>query len=618
MLKDCSEIPPENAYAALIDSVQHAIAQKQKNLNRVIIGIAGPPAAGKSTLAALLVAELNKRRPGTAALAPMDGFHLDNTLLKRQGLLHRKGAPETFDFGGFQSFLMRLRESQETLYCPMFDRDRDMAIAGALAIPIDVPVIVVEGNYLLLETPPWKNLQQYFDHSIFCHAPLAELERRLIARWINHGYDTKTARQRAEANDMVNVRLVLEQSRTASQTYAYPDFQSAEFLQRHITETLDFYRHHAFDPAGGFYHCLLDDGTVYDTGLRHLVSSCRFVFNFALAFVHNGNQEDKARAAHGLAYLKNTHRQSNGSYAWQIENGAVTDATVMGYGHAFVLLAAACAIKAGISEGQHTLEHVWRLLETYFWEAEHEAYCDEYTAHFATKTPYRGQNVNMHMCEACIAAWQATGKRCFLARAQTLARKFAHTLAAQTNGLVWEHYHTDWTPDYHYNQDKPDDLFRPWGYQPGHQAEWARLLLMLDDIAPEPWYLGRAEALFQHGLEHGKDQKFGGIFYGFAPDGTPCSTAKYYWVHSETIASAWRLYQRTGNTEYLHAYQELWRYAWRYFVDHRHGAWYRVLTREGNRIDDQKSPPGKTDYHTLGVCWDLLEQSGIHPIAYSE
>lgn len=282
----------------------------------------------------------------------------------------------------------------------------------------------------------------------------------------------------------------------------------------------------------------------------------------------------------------------------------------MAYGHAFVLLSAARALSAGIEQAEPILKNVWSLLEALFWEPEHNAYCDEFENGLRNKSPYRGQNANMHMCEACIATWEATGEDIFLDRAELLAKKFAGDMANIGNGLVWEHYKQDWTPDYNFNRDSPDDLFRPWGYQPGHQVEWARLLLMLDAIRPDPFYLKRACQLYEGGLKHGRDTQLGGIFYGFSPDGTPCSTAKYYWVHSEAIATAWRLYCRTGDASFREDYLDLWRYSWDHFVDHEHGAWYRILTRDGRKNDNLKSPPGKTDYHTLGVCWDLLGITG--------
>ncbi len=204
---------------------------------------------------------------------------------------------------------------------------------------------------------------------------------------------------------------------------AYPSFHLPEFLKGHAESTLEFYRKNATDPAGGFFHCFNDDGSIYDKDLRHLVSSCRFVFNFAMSAARTSNEDDRALAEHGLACLEKAHKQADGTYIWEMRAGKVADPAIMGYGHAFVLLAAASAIKAGLSSGRAILSHVWSLMEGRFWDPEHGAYIDEFTAGFAQPSEYRGQNVNMHMCEACIAAWQATGDEDFLNRAIGLAHR---------------------------------------------------------------------------------------------------------------------------------------------------------------------------------------------------
>lgn len=387
---------------------------------------------------------------------------------------------------------------------------------------------------------------------------------------------------------------------------AYPDFESAEFLNDHISRTLAFYEDIAVDPSGGFFHCFEDDGRIYDRDLRHLVSSCRFVFDYALAYRELGEEKYRMKAVHGLDFLETLHHQKNGSYAWQLQKGSVIEGQVMAYGHAFVMIASAIALDAGIEQARTTLNHIWEFMEAHFWQAEYGAYADEYNADMAILSSYRGQNANMHSCEGCIAAYKATGEARYLDRAEALAHKFTVELADQTGGLIWEHYHSDWTPDYEYNRDKPNDLFKPWGIQPGHLVEWARLLLTLDDIRPKKWYLNRAISLYTQAMQHGRDNELGGIVYGFAPDGTVCAREKYYWVHSETTATAWRLYSRTGDENYRQDYNDVWRYAWDNLIDHKHGAWFRVLTPEGKKIDNQKSPPGKTDYHTFGVCWDIL------------
>jgi mannose/cellobiose epimerase-like protein (N-acyl-D-glucosamine 2-epimerase family) len=178
--------------------------------------------------------------------------------------------------------------------------------------------------------------------------------------------------------------------------------------------------------------------------------------------------------------------------------------------------------------------------------------------------------------------------------------------AAKAQGLVWEHYHRDWEPDWDYNRDDPKHLFRPWGFQPGHQVEWAKLLLILERHRPEPWLLPRARELFDTALARAWDEAYGGICYGFAPDGSLCDTDKYFWVQAEALAAAALLAVRSGDAGYWRWYGRIWSYSWQHLVDHRYGAWYRILDRENRKYSDEKSPAGKTDYHTMGACHEVL------------
>ncbi|MCG6904194.1 MAG: nucleoside triphosphate hydrolase [Rhodobacter sp.] len=174
---------------------------------RRLVAIAGPPASGKSTLASDLVAALGPR----AVLVPMDGFHLDNRLLDARGLRPRKGAPETFDADGFVAMIRRIANDDEVVL-PVFDRSRDLAIAGAEVVSPKTDIAVVEGNYLLLNRPPWSQLHPIWDLSVSLDVPLEELEQRLIQRWLDHGLSATDATARAQSNDLPNARLVLEQS----------------------------------------------------------------------------------------------------------------------------------------------------------------------------------------------------------------------------------------------------------------------------------------------------------------------------------------------------------------------------------------------------------------------
>lgn len=191
---------------------QIAAVQDRRPGERVMIGIAGPPGAGKSTLAEAVVAALGSR----AALVAMDGFHFDNRVLAARGLSARKGAPESFDALGLLRALTRLRAAAEEVALPIFDRERDLAIAGAAVAPVSAEIVVVEGNYLLLRHPPWRAMSALFDASIFLAPSMAELERRLLARWRRHGRADAEAAAWVRDNDLVNARLVLDQSALAT------------------------------------------------------------------------------------------------------------------------------------------------------------------------------------------------------------------------------------------------------------------------------------------------------------------------------------------------------------------------------------------------------------------
>ncbi|NND90158.1 MAG: AGE family epimerase/isomerase [Granulosicoccus sp.] len=387
-----------------------------------------------------------------------------------------------------------------------------------------------------------------------------------------------------------------------------PQFSSANFLRQHIQSILEFYEPRVRAADGGFHQCFLDDGTVYNSELRHLVSSARFVFNYASAYRFHGAEHHREWAASGFEYLKRLHRQPQGHYAWVIEDGNVTDGRAMAYGHAFVMLAASSCVQAGITDAAGTIADVWDLMEELFWDADGKAYADERDSTLQVLDSYRGQNANMHSCEALLAAFQATEDVRYLERAEMLAERFAVELAGLNDGLIWEHYDRHWQCDMQYNIDKPDDLFKPWGFQPGHQLEWCKLLLALNQERANPTWVQRATELYDVAMTRGWDPEFGGLVYGFAPDGTFSDAYKYFWVHAEAFAAAWRLYRQHGDERYLQDYNRLWEYSWRHLIDHEHGAWFRIRTREGAPVDKLKSPPGKTDYHTMGACWDVLSQ----------
>jgi len=178
----------------------------------LLIALAGPPGGGKSTLAQALSDALNARDVGSAVILPIDGYHLDNAVLDVRGWRARKGAPHTFDVGGFARDLARVRAGTETVYAPVFDRALDLARNAAQAITPAHRFVIVEGNYLLLNQTPWNSMSALFDLRVFLRIRLDTLTKRLEARWRNLGCTEDVVQARAHGNDLPNARLVLDGS----------------------------------------------------------------------------------------------------------------------------------------------------------------------------------------------------------------------------------------------------------------------------------------------------------------------------------------------------------------------------------------------------------------------
>lgn len=385
------------------------------------------------------------------------------------------------------------------------------------------------------------------------------------------------------------------------------NFHDKSFLRDHCRSIMAFYDKRIVDKSGGYFQNFLDDGQVFAPNVRHLVSSTRIVVNYAVASDMLARPDYKAIAKHGLDYIEQVHWQSDSEcYAWTLDNHLPIDMTQQAYGYAFVLLAYANCIKHRIIDTKEQLYRVFELLEVRFWQKEHGLYADEITVDGALSN-YRGQNANMHLCEALIAAYEATEDNVFLERALLVAENITLRQANLSDGLVWEHYTQDFEIDWQYNKDDPKNLYRPWGFQPGHQTEWSKLLLILNRYQPKQWLVDKAAQLFEYAYQTAWDQQCGGLVYGFDVDGVWCDDDKYFWVQAESFAAAALLYQQTGQAKFLDSYQALWQYSWQHLIDHKHGAWFRVVTRDNRAYSNEKSSAGaKCDYHTLGACFEVL------------
>lgn len=362
----------------------------------------------------------------------------------------------------------------------------------------------------------------------------------------------------------------------------------------------------SIDPEGGFYHFFGEDGTVYDKNTRVLVTQARFVFSFAVAYEHLKKDEYLEAVRHGVTYLSTgpLRNKDNGAYHWVIENGVPTDSKVYTYALAQTLLAYAKAVRVGVEEAKDYLQETWDLLEKHMWDATCGLYAEEADANWVVN-PYRSESGNLHTCEALIAAYEATKEDRYLDRAMMLANNICNRQAGLCQGLVWEHYNQDWSPQWEFSNDTDAlTIFRPWGFQPGHQVEWARFLIVLNKYSPAMWLIPKARYLFDLAAEKAWDPEHGGFAYSFDLDGKVCNYDKIFWVQCESIGTAAMLGTVTGKSEYWETYEKLWKYSWKHFVDHKHGSWHRRLNRTNEPQFYEKTKLSlcvDPDFHQMGA-----------------
>jgi mannose/cellobiose epimerase-like protein (N-acyl-D-glucosamine 2-epimerase family) len=430
----------------------------------------------------------------------------------------------------------------------------------------------------------------------------------------------------------------------------YPDnFFSVEFLTNHIESIVNFYSADRVvdDSGGGYFQSFLRDGTKVDTEFRHLVSSARMVINFFTAGKLLQRQDLIDVGKHGLEYIENTHYdKKTRRYVFTLRDHVPEDTTERAYAYAFVLAAHASAVSAG-GVGTHlndehdgdenNLSRIYDILEERFWLGPEGGNAYRETPHGCEEDDgYRGQNSNMHMCEALIAAFEATKDRKYLDRAKVLATTFTEKLIVEHkdqdhNGksykFVWEHYDTDFNVDWDYNKNDPTNIYRPWGFQPGHQAEWSKNLLNIhryenndndnveknnDDSKDSTLLVQRAAQLFDQAWGLSWDDQFGGLVYGFDDDCQKwCDDEKYFWVQSESMATCALLWEATKDPKYIERYAALWNYVWKHWIDHKYGAWIGFkLTRENKMPSSENEMKaiagGKCDYHTMMACVEAL------------
>lgn len=185
------------------------VRAEAENQTRFLFGVAGAPGSGKSTLTQHLAEELG------AVVVPMDGFHRSNRELDRRGLRNVKGAPQTFDAVGFIEAVSNIRQGHADLWLPDFDRISDEPRPNRLHVPTSAPIVIVEGNYLLLESAPWSELRALFDAVAHLDIERAERVQRLVNRHVQFGKSHAAATDFVRASDERNARIVESASHRA-------------------------------------------------------------------------------------------------------------------------------------------------------------------------------------------------------------------------------------------------------------------------------------------------------------------------------------------------------------------------------------------------------------------
>ena len=212
----------ELSAAQAIDAARVLLDEALRSGGRRLLGIAGAPGAGKSTLTALLAEQLPA---GSCVVVPMDGFHLADIALARLGRAERKGAPGTFDAAGYVALLQRLRTAMPhdpTVWAPMFERELEQPLAGAIEVGAEVPLVITEGNYLLLDQGPFAQVGAMLDARWFVEVPERMRHERLIARHEHFGKPPAAAREWALGPDEDNARLVAATRERADAVVSLP------------------------------------------------------------------------------------------------------------------------------------------------------------------------------------------------------------------------------------------------------------------------------------------------------------------------------------------------------------------------------------------------------------
>jgi len=376
-----------------------------------------------------------------------------------------------------------------------------------------------------------------------------------------------------------------------------------DWLLSQANGLFNFFQYNSINPAGGFFE--FDDAgnpANAENPVRGIHSTARMIHCFAIGSLL-GRPGSDAIIDHGMQFLWNAHRDTeHGGYFWQVDNDGPVDASKQGYGHAFVLLAASSAKMAGHPLADAMLADITKVLETRFWEARHGAIAEEFNRDWSAIDggSYRGQNSNMHLTEALMAAFEATGDQNYLDKAESIADLLIRRRSAENGFRVPEHFDAEWVLDKSYTGN---EMFRPSGTTPGHWLEWARLILQLYALGGKKhaWMLDASKQLFAQSMALGWDEDKAGFFYTLDWNDVPAKRNKLWWPVCEAAGAAHFLNQHAPDAFHETSYRRIWDVIATAFIDRTHGGWHEELTED--LVPAHTLFTGKGDiYHALQAC----------------
>ena len=398
---------------------------------------------------------------------------------------------------------------------------------------------------------------------------------------------------------MPTVNLPTETTKLAKQP------EHRKWLGAQANALLDFFEPNVLAPAGGF-QMLNGDGqplpaTFGDQGVeRQIHDTARMVHCFAIAKLL-GRPNAETYIDQGMDFLWSRHRDAkNGGYFWGVDDNGATQPDKRAYGHAFVLLAASSAKIAGHRDADRLLVDVSQVIHQRFWEASNGTSSEEFTQDWQRFSDYRGQNSNMHLTEALMAAYEATDDQIYLDMAQSIAEFFVNRHARASGWRIPEHFTSDWQLDLDF---VGDPVFRPKGITPGHGLEWSRLLIQLWQLGQQQhdWMPKAAKQLFVTAVSTGWNNGTGGFYYALGWDDKPSQANCLWWPCAEGIAAAAVLGSIDDNPVFEDWYRRIWAFVDSKFIDHKRGGWHSELAVNLQPVDNVFA--GKPDlYHALQAC----------------